>query len=294
MNALDSIDNTAFPQLKELQGVLLELLKVIDKICREKGLRYYLFYGTLLGAIRHKGFIPWDDDADIVMPRADYEKFIQISEVELGNGYFIQTYKSDPFYRNPFAKLRKNNTTCIVQEHAHIRMHQGVFVDIFPLDVLPRSKVGKWCMWNMTHIFERLQAFTCARLPNRLRMLYPIQCFWKLLFKPSFFARITNRLAKLLSGSSADYISVLDPDHYDLTHNVLPISSFAPGRRVVFQDAELMVPNRAEELLSHQYGDYMSLPPIEMRRPIHAKGTLVDLQRDYRHYLPNIYGKQES
>ena len=278
--------------LKEIQKVLLELLLQIDRICRHHGLRYYLFYGTLLGAIRHCGFIPWDDDADVIMPREDYEKFLRIAKGELSENYFLQFHKSDKYYRNPFAKLRKNNTTFIVPEHAHIRMHHGVFVDIFPLDELPDGKMAKWAMWNITHFLERMQAFSCAKLPGRLRIMKPLQCFWQLLFKPSFFAWIANKIAVLFSGKSGYYMSVFDPDHYDPLHNTLSIDDFEPARRLPFEGVELLVPNRAEKLLVHQYGNYMQLPPEEKRAPIHSRGMKVDLQRDYKEYLPELYGNK--
>ena len=278
--------------IRGLQLCLLELLQEIDRICRENNLRYYLFYGTLLGAIRHGGFIPWDDDADILMPRHDYEELLQLAEGGLSDKYFMQTFRTNPYYRNPFAKLRKNNTCCLVPEHAHIKMHHGVFVDIFPLDELPDGRMSKWIMWNVTHLFERMQAFSCAKLPNSLRILKPLQCFWQLIFRPAFFARIANNIAVRFSGKSGSYMSVFDPDHYDPFHNTLPVDDFEPARRVPFEGVEFRVPYRAEKLLAHQYGDYMQLPPEEKRVPLHSRGMRVDLERDYKEYLPELYGNK--
>lgn len=125
----------------KVQKVLLELLSVIDGICRENNLRYYLFYGTLLGAIRDGGFIPWDDDADVVMPREDYEKLLSLPVSKWPDGYFLQSPYSEKYGRFAFSKLRKNNTACIDPHHRHIKMHQGIFLDIFPLDSIGESTV---------------------------------------------------------------------------------------------------------------------------------------------------------
>jgi lipopolysaccharide cholinephosphotransferase len=275
--------------VRSIQNVLLELLQEIDQVCQKHGFTYYLYYGTLLGAIRHHGFIPWDDDADIIMPRHDYERFLEVARIELPARYFVQDYRSDPYYRNPFAEIRKEGTCCIVPEHRHIRMHQGIFVDIFPLDELPRSRIGKWAMWNVPHFFERLCAFSCARLPRKIRWMEPAQRLWQKVFTPAVFARLTNKACIWFAGRSGSVMSVLDPDHYDPAHNTLPKDSLSPPRRVMFEEVELNVPAKAEELLSHQYGEYMKLPPVEKRIPLHSQGTVVDVHRDYREYLPELY-----
>ena len=118
--------------IKDLQNVELEILLEVDRICKKHGVKYFLVSGTLLGAVRHKGFIPWDDDIDICMPVSDYRKFCKIAQEELGENFFFQSYETD-FYDRWFAKIRKNNTTCIEKVYENSRLHQGVWIDIFPL-----------------------------------------------------------------------------------------------------------------------------------------------------------------
>ena len=120
--------------LRRLQLTQLEMLKDIKKVCDKHGIRYFLSSGTLLGAVRHKGFIPWDDDLDLDMFRSDYEKFLNIAQKELGKQYFVQDWDTDNCYGFPFAKVLKEGTMLqeAVTEGTGVR--DGIFIDIFPLD----------------------------------------------------------------------------------------------------------------------------------------------------------------
>lgn len=117
------------------QKVMLEILVEIHRICVENDITYWLEAGTLLGAIRHKGFIPWDDDCDVSMPRKDYERFLQIAQEKLPETMFLQTKETDKEYPLPWAKIRKNGTLLIeTGETGEEKYHHGIFVDIFPYD----------------------------------------------------------------------------------------------------------------------------------------------------------------
>ena len=259
--------------VRELQGVLLEMLKVIDGLCTRHGLRYYLHGGTLLGAVRHGGFIPWDDDADISMPRPDYEKFLEIAKKELAADYFVQDYRTEKYGRFVFAKLRKNGTVCKNEHHAHIKMHQGIFIDIFPLDELPQNKLKAWCLWNVPRFFERLTAFSSTRLPGALKVLAPIQKVWQCVFPPSFFAMLSFKTAVLFSGKGdgSRWLLTHDPNHKCIAHNSSPIADYEPARRMDFAGVPLRVHANPDAVLSHWYGDYMKLPPEEKRLPVHGR-----------------------
>lgn len=258
--------------VRELQGVLLEMLKLIDGLCSRHGLRYYLHGGTLLGAIRHGGFIPWDDDADISMPRPDYEKFLEIAKRELAADYFVQDYRTERYGRFVFAKLRKNGTVCKNEHHAHIKMHQGIFVDIFPLDELPQNKLNAWCLWNVPRFFERLTAFSSARLPGAFRVLSPIQKVWQCIFPPSFFAMLAYRAAVLFSGNGdgTRWLLTHDPNHKSIEHNSSPIADYEPAVVLPFEDGAFRAPGNYDAQLRHWYKDYMRLPAEEKRLPIHS------------------------
>ena len=124
--------------LKQLQKIELNIVKEIDRICKKYGLIYYLGEGSMLGAIRHKGFIPWDDDMDLLMPRKDYEKFLKYAPKEISNIYEVQHSSTIKDYWSPFIKIRYLDNSLYSQSHiAHLTDHNGPLVDIFPIDNVP-------------------------------------------------------------------------------------------------------------------------------------------------------------
>ena len=131
-------------QIQQVWAVEQEILDVIHSVCTEHGLRYSLAYGTLIGAVRHGGFIPWDDDIDLVMPREDYEKLLSIWEKAAPEGYILQNVRTDPDYTNTFTKIRKDHTT-FLQDEAEGKKgyHKGIFVDIFPGDRVAPGKLSR-------------------------------------------------------------------------------------------------------------------------------------------------------
>ena len=165
-------------ELREVQLIQLEMLKEVDRICRKCNIRYNIIAGTLLGAVRHKGFMPWDDDADVALLRPEYEKFCKVCEKELDKEkFYFQDHHNTPGYRWGYGKLRRRNTLFIRENQEHMPYEQGVFIDIFPLDNVPDNKLHRvWynfhcfcirkCMWapvgkvSAKGIFAKL-AYTC-------------------------------------------------------------------------------------------------------------------------------------
>ena len=130
-------------QLIELQKTQIEILKVIDGICAAHGLRYSLYAGTLLGAVRHGGFIPWDDDLDICMPREDYDRLLALWDRVAPQGYLLQNKENSPRFTQSFTKIRKDHTTFLQDEREIGAYHTGIFVDIFPVDRIPNGKLRR-------------------------------------------------------------------------------------------------------------------------------------------------------
>lgn len=126
--------------MTELQKKEFELLKYFIDICGKLNLRYYLVCGSALGAAKYKGFIPWDDDIDVAMPRDDYEVFLEKGSAFLPSYLFIQNYRTDPEFPMMMTKLRNSNTTFIEEMLKNIKMNHGVYIDIFPLDGYPKNK----------------------------------------------------------------------------------------------------------------------------------------------------------
>lgn len=172
---------------KKIWWCLLELLQEFDRVCREHSLQYYVDSGTLLGAIRHKGFIPWDDDLDIVMLREDYDKLLRLAS-EFQAPFFLQNVNTDVRYTRVHSQLRYSGTTGIIQEEfGKAKFHQGIFLDVFPLDGLPAEKkerrrfVGKlrYYVMEMTLGAGTTQYDWLQRLIDFNSGFYPLQKRYK-------------------------------------------------------------------------------------------------------------------
>ena len=131
-------------QLRTLQLYQLDVLKEVDRICQKHHIKYYISWGSLLGAIRHKGFIPWDDDIDISLFWDDYVKFMEVCQEELGERFFLQNTETDSGYFRPWAKVRINDTTSMDKELDFVKMHWGICIDVFPIISIPTKK-SKQC-----------------------------------------------------------------------------------------------------------------------------------------------------
>ena len=121
--------------LYKLKSEEIKILDYFVDICDKNNLHYYLMYGTLLGAVRHKGFIPWDDDIDVCMPPEDYQQFLRIFKND--DRFFLQTVQTDKYYHTLFAKIRENHTCMIEKENTYMPIHKGINIDIFPLIPYP-------------------------------------------------------------------------------------------------------------------------------------------------------------
>jgi len=245
-------------ELKEIWAVEQDILDHIDAFCREHGLRYSLAYGTLLGAVRHKGFIPWDDDVDIMMPREDYEKLLQLWDVP---GYILQNkYTNDDFSQN-FTKIRKDNTAFIQDEsEKHVSYHTGIFVDIFPADrVAPEGWRRKLqfvaCAVNLLYAREHTSG-TKTEFVEKILLLIPRSIRLRLYrWSEKFIGRWNGNCEKMY------FI------HATIYEAKWRYSSDVFDNFVQLEFAGKMYSCIAgyEKALKEVYGNYMELPPEEDR-----------------------------
>ena len=160
--------------IQELRQIQMGILDEVHRFCEAHGLRYFLSSGTLIGAVRHKGYIPWDDDIDIYMPREDYEKLMVIGAKGLPDNLHLQTNETDPAYMMPFAKIRLGDTFFPEGGKGYDRLKfQGIFIDVFPYDKLPqdpeiaRRRIKKSRFWYYVAVFSR-RDYPGKKLPQKL------------------------------------------------------------------------------------------------------------------------------
>ncbi len=181
--------------MNDIQKEELRILIEFDRICRKHNIKYSLSYGTLIGAIRHQGFIPWDDDIDVGMLREDYEVFLEKGQKLLQSDLFLQTCYTDPKYPQVYAKIRKNNTSFVETTVKNIQMHHGIYIDVFPFDYYNDKRINNIVFsYKKTMLRYRiglsfyqpqLDKLTCKNIVHKI-----LRFFSKIIYPSSIEARI--------------------------------------------------------------------------------------------------------
>jgi lipopolysaccharide cholinephosphotransferase len=266
---------------KELHRLQASMLAETLRIFEKHSIQYFLLGGSALGAVRHSGFIPWDDDIDIGLPRADYEKFLSIAPSELQDGLFLQSCGTDTAYPLPFAKIRNSNTTFIESSVSHLAMNHGVYIDLFPLDGYSRN-----CLLSRAQaaLFRGLKAAVLHKffIRKRLMVLHPLVWFLATFFSLDNLRSGLFRVMTVFDYSNADM--VMNWNGAWGLREAMPKSIFGQGTRLEFAGIAVSVPSDYDGYLRALYGDYMKLPSLDKRRTRHCT-ELVDLRRSYTEYV---------
>lgn len=246
--------------LRACQLKQLWILKEIDRVCQQLGIQYWLDGGTLLGAVRHGGFIPWDDDIDIAMDLADMRRFAREAQALLPESLFVQTPKTDPTSKEPIVKIRDLNSLYIERgDHFVSDYKKGMYVDIFPFTShpnIPKSWIKRLTkgMTKSHSILHHLHYYS-------LRSAAELVWFGG---KYLLYRTIWNILSLICR--SAHYGNTPTTSGYGTTHEH---DAIFPIKRMRFEDADFPVPHDADSYLRDLYGDYMQIPPVE-KRQFHA------------------------
>ena len=245
--------------LRKAQLIMFDMLIEFDAICKKHQFQYWLDSGTLLGAVRHQGFIPWDDDIDISMPVEDYNKFLKIANSELSNEIFLQTSQTDKDFKFDYIKLRSNKAS-IVEFHEkdkHIKYHQGVFVDIFPMLTIENTEANKKLYDDTLEEIRDVSA-TSLHTPNGKD-------------NPVKRATLVASLKQKHQGWNIDKSKVIYGGEMPDVSAWFDIEKIFPLTTMEFEGTPFPVPNNSGHYLDAIYSfDYRQLPP-ENKRIIHAQ-----------------------
>lgn len=267
--------------LKELQKYQLQMLKDVDYICRKNNIDYFLTWGSALGAIRHGGFIPWDDDIDISMTWENYKKFESIAQKELGEKYFYQSQETDKYCFTTWNKVRINNTTSMEKNLKHIKCHYGICMDVFPLIGVPNSRFRKFVQKIQILIYRifKYERYLTNRNPKG-NILFKV--FYGI-FPKKFKVYLTNKLIKSITKydmNKCDYWVEFLSGNYNAM--MFKKDFFGLGTKVKFEDLDVVIPENYDSYLKHAYGDYMKLPKEEDR--VGHGDAIIDFNKSYEYY----------
>ena len=265
---------------RNLQLKILEIVKDIDALCKKNNIEYYITYGSCLGAVRHGGFIPWDDDFDIMLKFEDYQKFIEVCKEQLDKSkYFVQTPETDPNYYLSFAKIRNINTTLIEEANKGIDIVNGIYIDVFPLVGYPNNKLQQ-AIFNINRAFA-LSANINVINNKFLKFIFRI--ILKLFGKQNILKYCTKQCTKYPCSKCNKLISVFDGDGIDV--NLTTSAILGRPKYVPFEDTMLPIPQNYDEFLSNVYGDYMKIPSQEQIEFSTHTPYILDLEHSYDEYL---------
>lgn len=263
-------------QRKQIQKSELLILDELDRICKKYDIRYMITYGTLIGAVRHNGYIPWDDDLDLCMLRDDYIRFREACKTELDSKFFYQTNETDPEYYYLFDKIRLNETVFKESFVSKYSINHGVYIDIFPIDYIPDE------MWRRNIQYIKLHFFRTGVMSKYLmlgarsgikRLIFSLLRIPYALFPLKYLYRKAQQTAMQYDGQPHKFAtSFYSPYHSRDTFDAELYSDLVQHQ---FEDRLTWIPKRYDEFLSKIYGNYMKLPPEKERNTNH---TLTELK----------------
>lgn len=265
-------------ELEKVQHIELEMLEEFIRICEKHDIPYVALDGTVLGAVRHDGFIPWDDDIDVGLLRKDYERFLKVAPQELDEGCFLQTFGTDPGYCNYYAKIRRNGTTFATELDAELKMHRGLFIDIFPLDHLYDDPCRR--KKQMREIRMAYQMYIAKEIHKTEQTDGKLKSVLKQLIRSAFsFLSLFCRKERLYKRLDDVRNACNDRETQYVLDDMIPVPvrSLFPTVPHDFAGRSIRIPAEYDAYLTEVYGNYRELPPEEKRvghRPVRLSFTV--------------------
>ncbi len=261
--------------LRKVQLIQLEILIKFDEFCKLHNLKYQLFAGTLLGAIRHKGFIPWDDDVDIIMIREEYEKFLKLYNSKGYGDYFLQNFVNDKKFYRQFSRLRKNNTVLLQDGYKDIDMHHGIFIDIFPIDRVRETYKLEKNRYLLIEVLTRINTIRnrgVSKQSNTFKRVlgYPIK-YTKYIFPKNRYDRLIEKLINKINQFDTGYVNHLTNGTNQIRYYKYLMTDYDVENSILwdFENYKFPIPLNYDKILRRLFGEYMKLPPKDMQKPHH-------------------------
>ena len=258
--------------LRKVQMVQLEIAKEIKRVCEENDIRYFLIGGSFLGAVRHQGFIPWDDDMDIGMLRSDYEKFCRLAPQKLGKQYCLQTWHTEPNYSLPFGKVLKRNTLYMENKKSRRLQENGIYVDIFPYDNAPEDPFEQVNLAQRLLSIYRTKLMKSGYAPWREED----KIIWRKRIGYVYYQIKALFVSQRELGKAYDALAVALPESSLLCEQEAKAKPIYFPRKLVekladytFEGITFKGPKDYDAYLKIAYGDYMQLPPEDQRENRH-------------------------
>ncbi len=263
-------------ELRALQLTELELLQEVDRICKKCNIHYNIIAGTLLGAVRHDGFIPWDDDADVALLRPEYEKFVKACKTELDTSrFYFQDHENTPGYRWGYGKLRRKDTLFLRHNQEHMPYEQGVFIDVFPLDYVPENYVRR-CIHNFEcFLYRKFFWSEVGKIADKSRFMRGVYGLMSKVperkLKQSF-----NKFRNRSNRKKTNWVRILTFPTPNKEYGYR-IKWYEESAEIAFEGVLFCGIKDYKEYLSFKFGNYMELPP-ENQRKVHpvSKIKLLD------------------
>ncbi|MBP3706023.1 MAG: LicD family protein [Clostridia bacterium] len=264
----------------------LELLKVFIDVCEKLNLRYYLCCGSVLGAVKYQGFIPWDDDIDVCLPREDYDIFVKEAPGYLPSNLFLQNYKTDPEFPSVISKIRNSETTWIEEGVAHLNINHGIYLDVFPLDGYPKGQKEQRNFEKKKMHFERIRAVSYKQRFNFKAIRTNLVLFANKLFGAySSSASNIGRYEAFISSYPTQTSDIwCNHGNWQGSLEYAQKNQYGKGTQATFEGLRVIIPENYDEYLTQKYGDWRRDPTKEKQKTHHCV-RIADTKKSYKEYL---------